>query len=59
LALFSWVGGWFLDLFEIGLTTPIQDLTQTEVNHTDIKSDIDSDIESNLAANKSVDIDQQ
>jgi hypothetical protein len=59
LALFSWVGGWFLDLFEIGLSPIAQEIAQTEVSHPDVKSDIDSDIESDIAASENADTDQQ
>ena len=47
LALFSWIGGRFLDLFEIGIKTPTVDL-DIDKNKSDIEIDIDknkSDIE--------------
>lgn len=55
LALFSWVGGWFIDLFEIGVNTTntpgdsITDLpnqNQTEIqNESPSKSDIEIDLQ--------------
>ena len=67
LALFSWIWGWFLDLFEIEINKPwatamqIEDTNQetvvskTSTNNTDstqaIKSDIETDIEADIELN--------
>lgn len=55
LALFSWVWGWFIDLFEIGVSTPktdmdsisdLPDQTQTDIQKDNSpKSDIEMDLE--------------
>jgi len=58
LALFSWVGGWFLDLFEIGINIPETNnsIDIDSVQNDTIQSDIELDINKNkLNQNKKTD----
>ncbi len=58
LALFSWVGGWFLDLFEIGINIPETNnsIDIDSVQNETIQSDIELDINKNeLNQNKKTD----